>query len=91
MDCFEIALINKLMILDNPTVSQINVWPGRKEYYLRWYTDRKQNLFFPSFEAATLLCDNIIQQEVKRKFGSESLNKNIIFIALWREMGIFSE
>lgn len=73
LDCFEIALINKLMILDKPAASQINVWPGRKEYYLRWYMDRSQNLFSSSFEAATLLCDNIIQQEVKQKFGNESL------------------
>ncbi len=73
LDCFEIALINKLMILDKPAASQINVWPGRKEHYLRWYIDRSQNLFSPSFETATLLCDNIIQQEVKRKFGNESL------------------
>ena len=67
-----LALINKLMISDKSAASQINVWTGRKEYYLRWYMDRKQNLF-SSFEAATLLCDNIIQQEVKRKFGNESL------------------
>ncbi|RCX19507.1 putative DNA-binding transcriptional regulator YafY [Anaerobacterium chartisolvens] len=73
LDCFEIALINKLMILDKTNASQINVWPGRKEYYLRWYMDRSQNLYSPSFETVTLLCDNIIQQEVKRKFGNESL------------------
>ncbi|EMS72616.1 hypothetical protein CTER_1514 [Ruminiclostridium cellobioparum subsp. termitidis CT1112] len=73
LDCFEIALLNKLMILDKPAASQINVWTGIKEYYLRWYIDRKQNLFSPSFETATLLCDDIIQQEVKRKFGNESL------------------
>ena len=73
LDCFEIAFINKLMLLDKPAASQINVWTGRKEYYLRWYMDRKQNIFSPSFETATLLCDDIIQQEVKSKFGKESL------------------
>ena len=33
-----------------------------------------KDLYSSSFETVTLLCDNIIQQEVKRKFGSESLH-----------------
>lgn len=61
------------MILDKSDASQFNIWTGRKEYYLRCYMDRKQNIFSPSIETATLLCDDIIQQEVKRKFGNESL------------------
>jgi predicted DNA-binding transcriptional regulator YafY len=95
LDYFEVAFVKKLVLLDKTTASQINICLNRKGYDLIRYIDERNNLYTSNFETLTLLCDNIIQQDVKRKFGSESLllerpfNKYMIIVNITDRRNFF--
>ena len=71
LERFEVALINKLMLLDKP--AKLKIYPYKRGYDAKWYMDMSKDSYSSVTETVALLCDNIVKQEVKRKFGNESL------------------